>query len=310
MNGRKKAQEPHRKEVTHPEENCATACKHLKIRVDPRHPGSSTPSRFVLLFLALAWFPAGLYAQTAVTPGSASPSSPPTASPLPTPAAVQEKVRQWVRVQETISQEESRWREDQQGLRDLTALRREEIRQTDEILAVAGERVKDYEERQTKLTAEEQDLQADRELLLQRITGLESRARALLPSFPPPLREKLGDTVSRLEHPDPDHPLQNRYRDVLAVLIEAGNFNREITVHTELRQIGGQELELQVLYLGLGRAYYVDRTGRHAGSGVPGKDGWVWEESPVLASEIQKAIAIRQKEAPPALVRLPVQVTP
>lgn len=230
--------------------------------------------------------------------------------PAPPAAVVQEKVREWVRVQELISQEESRWHEEQQLMRDLAGLRREEIRKFDELLAAAGERVTAFEAREARLTAEESSLRTDRELLLQRIAALEPRARALLPSFPPPLRDKLEETAARLEHPDPDQPLQNRYRDILAILVEAGNFDREITVHTEVRAIETRDLEVQVLYLGLGRAYYVDRSGRHAGTGVPGDKGWIWTEAPALAGEIRRAIAIRQQEAPPALVRLPVQVDP
>lgn len=261
------------------------------------HPSLAGPA-FLLLALSIAVQSPALLAQSA-----------PLLSPPPA-AVVQEKVREWVRVQETISQEEARWREEQQQLRDLTELRRREIREIDEVLAIAGERVAEIEARQANLAQEEQGLRAGRDLLLQRIGSLEARARALLPSFPPPLRDKLGETLTRLEHPDPDQPVQNRYRDLLAVLIEAGNFNREITVHTELRQIGDQERELRVLYLGLASAYYVDRTGQHAGTGSPGAEGWVWTEIPALAGEIQRAISIRQKEAPPALVRLPIQIAP
>ena len=38
--------------------------------------------------------------------------------------------------------------------------------------------------------------------------------------------------------PQPDAPLQNRYRDVLAILGEVGNFQNALTIDTELRDFG------------------------------------------------------------------------
>ena len=64
---------------------------------------------------------------------------------------------------------------------------------------------------------------------------------------------------------------------------------------------------MEVLYLGLARAYYADRSG-NAGVGEPGKDGWEWTAKPELNSEVVKAFDELDKKRPPELVELPVKI--
>ena len=67
----------------------------------------------------------------------------------------------------------------------------------------------------------------------------------------------------------------------------------------------GQEVE--VLYLGLARAYYLDRKG-NAGVGVPAAAGWQWTEDKSIAGEVEKALAELDMKRPPELVELPVRI--
>lgn len=231
----------------------------------------------------------------------------------PTAAEVQEKLRQWVLTQRLISEERADWEAEKQTLADLNELREREVGQLDELIAAAGSRLTDAEERRGKMTAEEQKLRSQRAELEKSIAGLEAAARELLPRLPRPLREQLGETIERLQA-DPaaveEIPLQNRFRDVLAVLVEAGGFQSRLTLDTELREFGEQTIEVEVLYLGLANAYYTDRSGVHAGIGGPTVDGWVWTEQPDLAESIRQTIDIFQKRANPDLVELPIRMTP
>jgi len=230
------------------------------------------------------------------------------AAELTPPAIAQEKLRQWIEVQKTISEEEASWKEEQQSVQDLIALREKEIAQLDEVIEAAGSRLEDAEKQRADLLKEEQELRVQRRLMQEKVTLLEAKLVKLIPSFPPPLMDKVSDAVARLEKADDTLPLQNRYRDILAILTEAGSFNNTITVATEMREIGEETLEFQVFYLGLGQAFYTDRTGRHAGFGYPEATGWTWVEKPELSGRIQRAIAVYQKQAPPELVRLPFEL--
>jgi hypothetical protein len=227
----------------------------------------------------------------------------------PTPAAVQQKIREWVKTRKQIGEEAADWETEKRSLTDLNEIRRKEAAQIDELIAAAGNRLKDAEKQRTELLAEEESLRAWRATFEQRIIKLEADLRAQLPKFPPPLRDKAGEAITRLEDPQPDTPLQNRYRDVLAILSEVGNFQSVVTIDTELREINGAQVEVEVLYLGLAQAWYADRTGKHAGSGHPGPEGWIWTADASLAGRVREAIAIQRKLAPPAFVGLPFTAT-
>lgn len=242
-----------------------------------------------------------------VAPGAAQENAEPAAPP--TAAEVQEKVRQWVRTQQLVSEEESDWQAQKQALADLGEIREREISQLDEVIAAAGARLTDAESRRAALNAEEESLRERRAELEKEIVALENSALSLLPGFPPPLREKIEDAAGRLEAKDRNrNPLQNRYRDVLAVLVEAGSFNSRLTHDIDLREVDGRSIEVEVLYLGLARAFYTDRSGRICGTGQPGAAGWTWTLQPKLAASIRQTIDIFQKQASPEMVRLPMQL--
>ncbi len=226
------------------------------------------------------------------------------AEPAP-PAVIQEKIREWVQVRKQISAERADWEADKQSLADLNDLRKKEIESLDEIINAAGDRLASAEKQRTELLAEEEALRTGRQLLEARVARAEETLRSLIPRFPPPLLEEVDDALARIASADADSPLQDRYRDLLSVAGAAGNFDNGITVATELREIDGARVEIDVLYLGLARAWYVDRSGRHAGTGVPTSEGWRWTEDASVAAEVRHAIAIRQKEAAPAVVSLP-----
>lgn len=228
---------------------------------------------------------------------------------LPTAAEVQEKVRQWVHTQQLISQEQSDWQAQKQALVDLGNIRQREISQLDEVIEAAGTRLTDAESRRAELIAEEGSLRERRAELEKEIVALEESALGLLPGFPPPLREKVKDAAERLEANErQSSPLQNRYRDVLAILVEAGAFNSRLTHDIDLREVDGKSIEVEVLYLGLASAYYTDRSGKYCGIGQSGDAGWTWTVRPKLAASIRHTIDIFQKQTTPVMVKLPMQL--
>ena len=229
----------------------------------------------------------------------------PATSMTPPPSVVQEKVREWVRVKKQISAEQADWEAEKLSLADLNALRQKEIANLDELVTAAGSRLEAAEKQRAELLAEEEDLRGRRQVLEDAIERNETVLRALIPRFPPPLRAEVDESLARLEAADPEATLQDRFRDLLVVLGEAEQFDDTITIDAELREIGGENVEVDVLYLGLARAWYVDRNGRHAGTGVPTDAGWEWTENPSVAAAVRDAIAVRRKETAPAIVPLP-----
>lgn len=218
---------------------------------------------------------------------------------------VQTQLREWVRVKKQISDERADWEAEKQVLADLNDLRRKEIAQMEELIEAAGTRLSDAEKQKAALLAEEETLRVRRQQWENEIGRSEERLRGLVVRFPPVLREKVSDALIRLEAADPEAPLQNRWRDLLAILGEVESFENTITVTPELRESGERQMEVEVVYLGLARAWYVDRQGSLAGVGIPGPTGWQWSERLELAEEIRQIVAMHRKEIPPSFVPLP-----
>ncbi len=227
--------------------------------------------------------------------------------PAPPAAVVQEKVREWVRAKQAISAEASEWEADKESMSRLNEVRQKEIERLDRLITAAGGRVKDAETELGELRAEKTALGSRRKQLETEVAELESTLRTTAPSLPAPLQEKLADVLARLEHPSSDASLQDRWRDVLLSLGEAGRFERAITVYPEIREVGGKQVMVDVVYLGLAQAWYADQSGSHAGIGRPGPKGWTWKEQPALHSRVREVIAMQRKEKVPGFVALPVE---
>ena len=75
-----------------------------------------------------------------------------------------------------------------------------------------------------------------------------------------------------------------------------------------MHQLNGTQVRVQVLYLGLAQALYVSKSGRLAGVGRPGPDGWIWERNNKIANDVTRAIRVFRDETIPSLVNLPVEL--
>ena len=98
-------------------------------------------------------------------------------------------------------------------------------------------------------------------------------------------------------------------QNIVAMLNEADRFNSAISMAIEFRKdAGGKERQVQVVYLGLGQAYFVDQNNTIAGTGLPGLEGWVWSLNNDLATKIRKVIDIYENRRPAEFVSVPVEI--
>lgn len=264
------------------------------------------PSRPLLALALAAALPFGvLCGQQAVAPSS-------VAAPAPAPvdaALLQKKTGEWIETRRLIGEEAAAWQTEKNSLAELNAIRAKETAQLDAFVEAATVRIEELSTRKGALVKEQTDLKAWRAKLEADLSALEAGLRPLLPRFPEPLREKILESLLRLESPEADQPLQNRARDVLLVLQACLEFQNSLTLHTEVREIGGERREVEVLYLGLAQAWYVDTSGEHSGHGTPGEGGWVWTEDTSIAARVRSAIEVQARRATPAFVELPLSNT-
>ncbi len=250
-------------------------------------------------------FSSALFATAAGFPLAAQESSALDAS-LPKSSELQTRLEQWVKTRQLISEESAAWTAEKATLAGLNEVRLRESGQLDEFIAAAGDRVTEIDGKRAALSKEESDLKTWRREMEKQVAALESRIRPLLPRFPAPLKGKVEEAIIRLESPDPDQPLQNRTRDILLVLQAYLDFQRSVTVESDIREVTGARRELHILYLGMGQAWYVDNEGKYSGYGVPSASGWSWTEDNSIASRVRTAIDIQARRVAPAFVELPL----
>jgi len=230
-----------------------------------------------------------------------------------------DELSQWVETRRILSKEKQDWRLGRETLLTRIDVVKREIESLGERIEKAKKDIADADEKRQKLVDENADRTAVAKLLEERIAGIEDRVRKVLPRLPSPLRERLQPLTQRL--PDPSKKdsevalsLSTRYGNAIGVLDGISKWNREIILQTEVRDMpDGSSVEVVVVYVGLGQAYYAGKNDKNGvatvgGVGTATADAWIWKEANDLAPKIQQAISIYKNEQLAALVRLPVQI--
>lgn len=219
---------------------------------------------------------------------------------------VQGQLQEWVKTRQILSGESAAWEEEQETLAQLNEIRNREIEQLKEFTKAARDRAAELDKKLSGFEAERDSLQAWRRDLQKLVTDWEKQIKESQAAFPPPLREKIEESLLRIDGEDPDRPLQQRTRDVLLVSQAYLNFQNSFTVDSEMREIEGKTRSVDVLYLGLSKAWYVDASGRFAGHGIPSTAGWKWTTDASLAAAVRETIEVHERRLPPVLVTLPL----
>ena len=218
-------------------------------------------------------------------------------------AALRETIGRIVEVKGRISAERSEWQARKDEMAALLDLHRRELELLDEELEKAGSSAGGFDEKKRETEAELEKLKAARRVAREAVARNRERALALAAKFPQPLAEETEVERADLEAWNPEKEPRDGLQAILGLLTKAEQFNRRIT--RGRRELDGREME--VLYLGLARAYYADRSG-NAGYGVPAEGGWEWTESRELNGEVLKAFDEIDRKRPPELVELPLEI--
>lgn len=221
------------------------------------------------------------------------------------PNVVQEKVRQWVEAKKTLAAERASWAEEKQRLTELNTIRRAELSELQAMATNMTDRLDAAVAKRADLESTETSLKTELAAIEQRVAAWETTLRPKLATLPQPLLDTLAEPIGRLQD-GVKAPVENRMRDLVFVLAEISAFHHDVRIHRELQEIGGASREVDVLYLGLAQAFYVNKNGTLAGRGQAGPDGWTWSARNDLAADIRSAIDMSRKDRAPGMLRLPI----
>ena len=221
-------------------------------------------------------------------------------------------IEKWVQTRQLIAKRSADWRVEQENIgQSIGLLQREidllkgEIDKSEQVDSEA-----DAEKKRIALTLE--DLKKANKVVDAALWGMERQALALMARFPDPLKDRTSNVSSRIPLKKEDlrgRSAAERMQNVVAMLNEADRFNSAITLAIEVRKdADGKDRQVQVLYLGLGQAYYADQGGTFAGVGVPDAEGWDWTVNAELGPTIRKVIDIYENERSAEFVPVPVNI--
>ncbi|MBN1830781.1 MAG: DUF3450 family protein [Deltaproteobacteria bacterium] len=220
-------------------------------------------------------------------------------------------LEKWVETKQLISSEKQKWQNQKEVLTDRTRLLESQVQDLDRKIKETREAIEKTGEKREELSAKYKQLESAGSLLRERIALLEAKTLRLLSQLPNPVQEQV-EPLSQEIPADPERtelPLSTRYQNLIGVLNYVNKFNNAVTVTTEVRELNGnQTVEVKVMYLGLGQAYFSNDTATVGGVGHPTTNGWKWERRDNIAPAVSSAIAMYNNEKPADYVALPVEI--
>jgi hypothetical protein len=220
-------------------------------------------------------------------------------------------LEKWVETRQLIASTQAEWAAEKQNLQQMIELLERENKLLDEQIAKAEATTTQADKERQQLLEENEALAAAAAAIRPVVANLEKQLLELSKAFPPPLMERIEPLFKRI----PTNPaltrlgLGERMQNIIGILSEADKFNNVITLVSEVKQSPtGRDVQVRTIYLGLGAAFFTDKSGQFAGVGVPTAEGWQWTPRPELAPKIAKAIFIYENAAAAEFVPLPVQI--
>lgn len=217
----------------------------------------------------------------------------------------------WIGIQQNIAREKRDWAVGREMLINSVGVYQRQIDSLQKRIAEAAESIGKADAKKVELVEENDRLDAALHSLRDVIDSLEARTKQLLPSLPDPIRERVK-VFSQAIPADPAETklaLTLRFQNVIGLLNEVNKFSREITVASEVRQLGnGANAEVTAIYVGIGQGYYVTAKDDAAGVGIATPEGWVWTPANDAAPQIRLAVQILSNERAAEFVELPVRI--
>lgn len=232
---------------------------------------------------------------------------------IPAPPTLEEtrlSMDKWIETQQIISRERKDWQQGKEILLGRLELIKKEVATLEEKTGQAETGVTEANKKRSDLVAENDQLKAANTLLTEAVTGMEGEVRLLFKALPEPVQTKLQPLYQRIPEDTARTRVSaaERFQNVLGILNELNKTNNEITVSYEVHHLAdGKPSEVKTMYVGLAQAYYVSARGE-GGVGHPTADGWKWEPSKAVASEVLTALEILEGKRTPAFVHLPVKL--
>jgi hypothetical protein len=210
----------------------------------------------------------------------------------------------WIQTQQLITKERKEWQQGKEILLGRVDLVQKEISDLEDQIKKAQETVDDAQKNRSDLQKQSDDLKSVEAQLTEAVVDLEAQVRGLNKQLPGPVQERVQPLVNRMPQDSTKAAVSvaERYQNVLGILNEINKANGEINIVYEVH--GGSQVP--TIYIGLARAYYAN--GKDAGTSRITPNGWEWESSNNIATDVLKTLEIIQGRQTATFVPLPMKI--
>ena len=217
-------------------------------------------------------------------------------------------IQEWVQTEQLIGEESSEWNIEKAALLDVRGALENEISELTKRLEESEEEAVGAAQQRTELLEQKTEIEETTLSLLDGIDTLEAQVEEAFALLPTPLAKRLQPFRNKLKSgiKQGNLPLRQRVDTLLSLLQAISLFHRNITLERqEFSLEDGISREFQVMYFGLGIAYFVNESGTVAGFGSPSQNGWTWKRDDSLAREIATGVDMLNNQAMPRFLKLP-----
>ncbi len=226
-------------------------------------------------------------------------------------------VQQWLDTMAAVQKEEDEWTRDKEILQNHRAGLKAEIdtltRQLKDAQGKAGQANKEEADQLKK----KEGFTSAQQALSDEVIKLENRMASILHLIPPPLKEadkvkaalmQLEKTLATKDRSDMTG-VPGRLQTVLILMKEMEKFQSTITVRKAFQKASdGKEYEMQIIYLGLAKAYSVNATGTIAQVGEPTPEGWTFQEDNSIATHVRTLVDTTTGDGDAQFVNIPLSI--
>jgi hypothetical protein len=220
-------------------------------------------------------------------------------------------LEEWVETERLISLSEAEWGTEKSSIENLISIYTEEIETLVSIIENAEKDTSAAENRRAELLEQDVDVKAVEAKLVEAMIEIEINMKSLETVLPTPLQEELQPLFKSLPQDPTTSKLAigQRIQPIVAILTQVQKFNQVVTLVEGFREFeAGSTVQTEMVYFGLGAAFYVDQANEHAGIGVPGPEGWSWTDDDTLVEPVRSFIEIYRGTKQARYIEIPVSI--
>ncbi len=208
-----------------------------------------------------------------------------------------------VELQSQASKETRDWESRKEAMEELIEIHRREIALLTEELETSGRSAPAHAAAVADAEAGVERLREVRARMIEVVERAKPRVLSLVERLPRPLLNEIDAEKSALVAWKTGDEPREALQAMLGILSKASQFNRRISRSMEVVEAR----EVEVLYIGLARAFYADRSGA-AGIGLPAANGWEWRADASINRRMLRAFDILDQKQAPSRIELPLHI--